>query len=157
MGAVLCVCAFLLGCEREETVPAPQPAATSTVSRAAVKSKTASIEERAHDPAYQKQLLEVGEGMKDIVRRRAKIEARMAPLRERARKTLPSGATAAQVEAELEGHPKRYPAWRELSNALKSLAVEEGKLRAAAQATVARRILRKETDDRASGAASEAK
>ena len=157
MGAVLCVCAFLLGCERGASTPASQSAPTSTVSRAGVKSTTASIEERAHDPAYQKRLGEFGEGMKRIVQRRAKIEARMAPLRERARKALPSGATAAQVEAELEGHPKRYPAWRELSDALKSLAVEEGELRAAAQATVARRILRKETDDRASGAVSEAK
>lgn len=159
IGAVLCVCAFLLGCERGEPMPASdaQPAATSTVSRAEVRSKMASIEERVQDQAYQKRLKEFGEGIKSIVQERAKIEARMATLRERAKKAVPPGATDAQLVAELEGHPKRYPAWRELVAALESLAVEEERLRATAQATVARRISRKETDDCAPGAVSEAK
>lgn len=159
LGAVLCVCAFLLGCERQETVPASeaQPAATVTDSRAGVQSTTASIEERAQDQAYQKRLKSFGEGMKSIVQQRAKVEARMATLRERAKKAVPPGATDAQLVAELEGHPKRYPAWRELVAALESLAIEEERLKAAAQATVAQRISRKETESRASGAVSEAK
>lgn len=157
MGAVLCVCAFLLGCERGASTPASQSVPTSTVSRAGVNSTTASIEERAHDPAYQKRLGEFVEGMKRIVQRRAKIEARMAPLRELAKKAVPPDATEAQVEAELEGNPKRYPGWNELVAARKSLAVEEEKLKAAAQAAVARRISGKETEGRAPGAVSEAK
>ncbi len=95
--------------------------------------------------------------MKRIVQRRAKIEARMAPLRELAKKAVPPGATEAQVEAELEGNPKKYPGWNELVAARKSLAVEEEKLKAAAQAAVAQRISGKETEGRAPGAVSEAK
>lgn len=159
MGAVLCVCAFLMGCERGGSAPASgaQPATTSTVSRAGTQSASASIEERAHDPEYQKQLRGFGDEMKRIVQDRAKIEARMAPLRDLAKKEVPSDATDAQVEAELDGNPKKYPGWRELVAARKSLAVEEEKLKAAAQAAVARRISRKETDDRAPGAVSETK
>ena len=157
LGAVLCVCAFLQGCERGASTPASRPAATSTVSRAGAQATTASIEERAHDPAYQRQLGEFGEGMKRIVQQRAKIEARMAPLRALAKQAVPPGATDAQVEAELEAHPKKYPGWYELVAARKALAVEEEKLKAAAQAAVARRISGKETEGRAPGAVSEAK
>ena len=154
MGAVLCVCAFLLGCERRESAPASdaQPGAASTVSRADGQPTTASIEERAHDQVYQKRLGEFGEEMKRIVQRRAKIEARMAPLRALAKKAVPPDATDAQVEAELDGNPKKYPAWHELVAARKALAAEEDKLKRAAQAAVAQRISRKEAVDRAPGA-----
>lgn len=162
LGAVLCVCACLVGCERRESVPsapasADQSAATSAVSRAEGRSTTATIEERVHDPVYQKQLKEFGQERTRILQRRAVAERRMAQLRERAKAALPSGATDAQVEAELEANPTKYRAWRELVAAWKASVADEEKLLAVAQAAVARRISRKETGSRAQGSVPEVK
>jgi len=142
LGAVLCACACLTGCGREES-PTPSAAPAKDVSR-------------ANDTAYQEQLKAFGKDKQGIGNQRAKIESHMALLRERARKALPEGATDAQVLAELEGNPKKYPAWRELTNALKDNWAKEEQNRAAAQAAVRRRIQR-EIAERAQGAAKEAK
>ena len=71
---------------------------------------------------------------------------RMAEIREQAKKALPSGATDAQVAAEIEGNPQKYPAWRELVAALEKNAEESQRNRATAAATVRRRILRETTE-----------
>jgi len=165
LGAVLCVCACLVGCERGEALPSSsspaqtsQPAATSAVPRAEVRSTTASIEERANDPVYQKQLTgDFGQALQRIGQRRAEIERQMARLREHAKKKgLPRNATDEQVEAALESGPRR--AWRELIAERNACFAEEARLRAAAQATVAQRISRKEQSvERAQGAVPEAK
>ena len=155
LGAVLCVCAYLVGCERRETAPSkpPAPAATSSVSRVEVQSKTATIKERANDAAYQKQLDGFVKDRHHIAKRRMKLEARMAQLRERAKKALPAGATEEQVLAELENNPRRYPVWRDLVAARDASVDEEKRNLASARAAVARRILRKEqAGERAQGA-----
>ena len=160
LGAVLCVCACLVGCGQKEdlpSAPAPKPkeppAATSVVSRAEVRSTTASIEERANDPVYQERLAEFEKDRQRIRKRRAKIESHMARLRAYARKALPSGATEDQVLAELENNPKKYPAWRELVAVRKKNMAEEERTYVAARAAVAQRISRKESGGGAQGAA----
>ena len=88
---------------------------------------------------------------------RAKIESRMAELREYAKQALPSGATEEQVRAELDGNPRKYPGWRELVAAMESNIAEEQGNKAMAQTALRRRILREESKRRAQGAAPEAK
>ena len=146
LGAVLCVCACLVGCERKEVAPssppAPEakPAATSGVSR-------------ADDAAYQEQLKGLVADARKPLARRDRIRALMAQLRARAQKALPAGATDEQVTAELENNPQKYPAWRELVAALKAIPDEVQRNRAAAQSAIRQRILREVADGRAQGAA----
>ena len=146
LGAVLCVCACLVGCERKETAPsspsAPEakPAATSVVSR-------------ADDAAYQAQVKGFIENNRRMLDARKDVQARMAELRARAKKALPADATEEQVTAELENNPKKYPAWRELVVALNAIPDEVRQNRAAAQSAIRQRILREVADGRAQGAA----
>ena len=147
LGAILCVCACLVGCERRETAPSnppPEPEA---------KPSDTSIEARANDAAYQEKLKGHLADQHRVRERRSKVEARVAKLREIARKALPPGATDEQVEAELDGNPRKYPEWRERIAALKASFAEEEKLVAEAQATVRQRILRKGSGGGAQGAA----
>ena len=151
LGAVLCVCACLVGCERRDAVPsstAPksQPAATPK------EPSPLSIEARAKDKDYQAMLKGSVAAQRRTLAEREKIESRLAVLRERARKALPEGATDAQVLEELENNPRKYPAWRELSAAMKANVAEEEKLKAAAQSALRQRILREKTAGRAQGA-----
>lgn len=134
LGAVLCVFACLVGCERKEAVsPEPPGAATSAVQRAA---------SRADDPAYQAQVTNHIAAQRNVNVEREKILARMEQMRERARKALPAGATDEQVKAELEGNPRKYPAWGELVAALAKSQEELENNKASAYATIRRRILR---------------
>ena len=140
LGAVLCACACLVGCGREEqAAPAApaEPAAKRSVSR-------------ADDTNYQAQV----RGMIDANRRtyaeRQGILARMEQVRERARKALPANATDEQVMAEIEGNPQKYPAWRELVAALGNNAEELKGNNAAALSTVRRRVLREVAEQRKS-------
>ena len=57
-----------------------------------------------------------------------------------------------QVLEELENNPRKYPAWRELSAAMKANVAEEEKLKAAAQSALRQRILREKTGGGAQGA-----
>ena len=145
LGAVLCVCACLVGCGRREDVhsapPAPEakPASTSVVSR-------------ADDAAYKAEIKESIAGQRRVMAERARIEAHMARLRERARKALPEGATDEQVTAELESNPRKYPAWRELVSGQRSNFDKEDANRAAAQSAIRQRILREVAEGRAQGA-----
>ena len=47
-------------------------------------------------------------------KRLAHVQRRLRALESRARAALPPGATPEQVRAELEGNPRKYPAYREL-------------------------------------------
>ena len=150
LGAVLCVCACLVGCERREAAPsspAPEPKAPSPLS----------IEARAKDKEYQAKLQGSVEAQRRTLAKRAKVESSIAKLREHARKSLPEGATDAQVLAELENNPRKYPAWCELVAALKASMAEEEKLKAAAQSALRQRILSAKTGGRAQGAPASAK
>ncbi len=136
LGAVLCACACLVGCERKDTV-SPEPPAPA-VSNAPAKK----VVSRADDAVYQAQLRD-GEAAKRRVNvEREKLRARMERLRERARKALPEGATDEQVKAELENNPQKYPAWRELVAAVGEAEKDLERNNAAAYATIRRRILR---------------
>lgn len=147
LGAVLCVCACLVGCERRQAAPSsPAPAPE-------VRPLDATIEARANDAAYQEKLKQNMADQRSSLSARSRIEARIGQLRELARQALPPGATDAQIEAELDGNPRKYPEWRERIAALKASEAEEEKLKAAAQAMVRQRILRKSSGGGAQGAA----
>ena len=133
LGAVLCVCACLVGCERKESA-SPAPSVTNAPAK-----KVAS---RADDAAYQAQLKDHIAAQRNVNIAREKILARMEQMRERARKALPEGATDEQVKAELEGNPRKYPAWGELVSALANNQEELENKKASAQAAIRRRILR---------------
>ena len=132
LGAVLCVCACLVGCERKESAP-PAPAVTNASAKAA---------SRLDDPAYRARVTNHIAAQRRTYVAREQILARMEQVRERARKALPEGATDEQVKAELESNPRQYPAWRELVAALEQNAEESKRNSAAAQTTIRRRILR---------------
>ena len=136
LGAVLCVCACLVGCERKEAV-SPEPSAPA-VSNAAAKQ----VVSRADDAAYQAGLKDHIAAQQRTSVERERILARMAQLRARAKKALPANATDAQVTAELENNPRKYPGWSELVMTLEKNAEENNRNNAAAQAMVRRRILR---------------
>lgn len=127
------------------------------MSRTEVQSTTASIEERANDPVYQKQLAGFEKDRQRIRKQRAVIEAKMARLRAyaKAKKGLPPGVTDEQIEGALDGAPLRE--WHELVAARKACMAEEEKNHAAARAVVAERISRKKAGIRAQGAVPEAK
>ena len=133
LGAVLCVCACLVGCERKESA-SPAPAVTNAPAK-----KAAS---RVDDAAYQAQLKDHIAAQRNANVAREKILARMEQVRERARKALPADATDEQVKAELEGNPRKYPAWEELVAALAKNQEELENKKASAYAAVRRRILR---------------
>ena len=136
LGAVLCVCACLVGCERKEAV-SPEPSAPA-VSNAAAKQ----VVSRADDAAYQAGLKDHIAAQQRTSVERERILARMAQLRARAKKALPANATDAQVTAELENNPRKYPGWSELAVALEKNAEENKRNNAAARAMVRRRIQR---------------
>ena len=146
LGAVLCVCACLVGCERREAAPSSPPAPEA-------KPAATSVVSRADDAAYQEQLKGLIADARKPLARRDRIRALMAQLRARAQKALPAGATDEQVTAELENNPQKYPAWRELVAALKAIPDEVQRNRAAAQSAIRQRILREVADGRAQGAA----
>ena len=143
LGAVLCVCACLVGCERKEAVSPEPPAPAATNAPA----KTAAS--RADDAAYQAQLKDHIAAQRRTYVAREQILARMEQVRERARKALPEGATDEQVKAELENNPRKYPGWRELVAALANNQEELENKKASASAAIRRRILR-ETAEQAS-------
>ena len=136
LGAVLCACACLVGCERKETA-SPEPPAPAVTNAQAKKAAS-----RADDAAYQAQLKDHIVAQRNVNIAREKILARMEQVRERARKALPEGATDEQVKAELEGNPRKYPAWGALVSALAKSQEELENKKASAQAMVRRRILR---------------
>ena len=146
LGAVLCVCACLVGCERKDAAPSAPPASEA-------KPTATSVVARADDAAYQAQLKGLIADARRPLVKRDKIQALMDQLRERARKALPAGATEKQVTAELENNPQKYPAWRELVVALKAIPDEMQLNHAAAQSAIRQRILREVADGRAQGAA----
>jgi len=133
LGAVLCVCACLVGCERKESASS----APTVTNNAPVKAVS-----RMDDPVYQAQVTNHIAAQRRTNVARERILTRMEQVRERARKALPEGATDEQVKAELENNPRKYPAWRELVAALEKNAEESKSNSAAAQTTIRRRILR---------------
>ena len=139
-GAVLCACACFVGCERKEAV-SPEPPAPAVTNAPAKQAAS-----RTDDAAYQAQLKDHVAAQRNVNVEREKILARMEQVRERARKSLPAGATDEQVKAELEGNPRKYPAWGELVSALAKNKEELEDKKASAYAAIRRRILREATE-----------
>ena len=104
LAVTLVLGACMAGCDR---APAPEAAAPAAPS----------VEKPADDAAYQAQLQGVLAERKKKTEALVRVNARLRALEERARAALPAGATPEQVRAELEGHPRKYPAYRELLNA----------------------------------------
>ena len=136
LGAVLCACACLVGCERKEAA-SPEPPA-SAVSNAPAKQ----ADSRLDDAAYQANLQNRLAVQRHTQEERQMIQAQMARLRARARKALPADATDEQVTAELEGNPRRYPGWREMNESLVKNGEKAKRDEAATYTMVRRRVLR---------------
>lgn len=154
LGAVLCACACLEGCERtEEKLPEPPASAApkasvaeSATMRADVAAPSAPTAKpkmlRADDAAYQAQLKDCIAAQRRTSAARERILAQMERLRARAKKALPANATDAQVTAEIENNPRKYPGWFELVTALEKNTEENKSNQAAARAMIRRRIQR---------------
>lgn len=78
----------------------------------------ATVDDRRKDSAYAKQLADVVRERGGLAGRNADNVAAMKKVVEAARANLPKGASEAAVEAELDGHPERYPDWKSLKAAI---------------------------------------
>ena len=136
LGAVLCACACLAGCERKEAA-SPEPPATAVTNAPAKQ-----VVSREDDAAYQAKLQDRRAVQRRTQADREKILALRERLRARARKNLPAGATEEQVTAEIEGNPRKYPGWQELNEALVKNGEKAKRDEAATYTMVRRRILR---------------
>ncbi len=128
MALLVAVC----GCERDVVAP-KESAETNVVSR-------------AKDPAYQKALKDVQTRRREIAKERTKVLDEMRELAEKVRAALPKGATDAQVRAELEGNPQKYPEWQDLVRRLREVEAKAKKDLSDARGMVRERILREQAD-----------
>lgn len=72
-------------------------------------------DDRTKDAAYIQSLKDVMKDRKGLVKARNETVAEMQSVIDRARAALPEGATEADIKAELEGHPEKYPEWKALN------------------------------------------
>lgn len=97
---------------------------------------------RMQDAQYLKQLDEVRAGVKSVARTSNSVKAEMRKVIAQARANLPKDATDEQIKAELENHPEKYPAWKELVAKNDSVNAEIEKKAEDAQKIVRARILK---------------
>ena len=98
--------------------------------------------DRAKDPAYRQELLDIQKNRKPLVKARNETVSEMEALIAKARAALPNGATDEEVKAELDGHPEKYPDWKSLNEKIaKDNAAIEDSLKDA-QSRVRARILK---------------
>lgn len=126
--AALAMLVFAVGCDREDKpVPAQKEPAAKPMSR-------------MDDPKYLEQLKGHIAEQKTVARELNDIERKMEFQRRRARAALGAGATDAQVVAELESNPVKYPEWKHLvgrrSAAEKDMKDRKAKARAAIVARI---------------------
>lgn len=93
---------------------------------------TSAAESRMNDPAYVAQLQDVQQERNTIASKNRRTTDALQKLIASARANLPAGAKDEAVMAELEGHPEKYPQWKELNAALaaENTAFEENRQRA---------------------------
>ncbi len=119
---------FAVGCDRESK---PVPA----------QNEQAKPMSRLEDPKYREQLKGHIAEQKAVARELNDIERKMELQRRRARAALGAGATDAQVLAELEANPVKYPEWKHLvgrrNAAEKAMNDRKAKTRAAIVARIA--------------------
>lgn len=82
------------------------------------KSPSSAADDRRKDSIYQKQLAEVVKERNGLAGKNADNVAAMKKVVAAARANLPKDATEEAVEAELDGHPERYPEWKNLKAAI---------------------------------------
>lgn len=104
---------------------------------------------RGDDPAYRQSLRESRERQSEKAAVRARIVPQMEELVARARAALPAEATDAQIRAELESNPGKYPGWKALSAALAKVNAELKGEMGNARAIVRARILKEAADRKA--------
>lgn len=68
---------------------------------------------RTMDPEYIKELGDVHDEQRKLAGKRHEAVKALEPFLEKARAALPAGAADAQVKAELDAHPEKYPGWAE--------------------------------------------
>ena len=130
--AALAMLVFAVGCNREsKPVPAQGEPAAKPMSR-------------MEDPKYREQLKGHIAEQKVVVRDLNDIEAKMELLRRRARAAVGADATDAQVLAEIEANPMKYPEWRYLVGRRNAAMRDLKNKRADARATVLARIAKEQ-------------
>ena len=126
--AALAMLVFAVGCDREgKSAPAHKEPAARPLSR-------------MEDPKYREQLKGHIDEQKAAARELNDIETKMELLRRRARAALGAGATDAQVVAELEANPMKYPEWKYLVGRRNAEERNLKRKRDEARATVLARI-----------------
>ena len=105
--------------------------------------------DRSKDPSYEKELKGTAARQQSLAQSHAKISAQIERLQARARAALPEGASDAQVKAELDGHPEKYPGWKTLSASLTDVNASMEKELANARSIVRRRIQKEAADRKA--------
>jgi hypothetical protein len=119
---------FAVGCDREsKPAPAQQEPAARPLSR-------------MEDPKYREQLKGHIDDQKAVARELNDIEMKMELQRKRARAALGADATDAQVVAELEANPMKYPEWKYLVGRRNAAERDLKRKRDEARATVLARI-----------------
>ena len=129
--AALAMLAFAVGCDRESK-PAP------------AQNEQAKPMSRMEDPKYREQLKAHIAEQKVVVRDLNHIEAKMELLRRRARAAVGADATDAQVLAEIEANPMKYPEWRYLVGRRNAAERDLKRKRDDARATVLARIAKEQ-------------
>ena len=71
--------------------------------------------DRTADAAYQQELEGIIKDRNGLVKARRQTVSGMEAVIAKAREALPAGATDADVKAELDGHPEKYPEWKDLN------------------------------------------
>jgi len=134
---VFCLLVALCGCDK-----APEP--TAAPGSAVVVERP--VSDRMQDAVYTNALMKSRGEIVDRARRGALVRNQLAALEARARKALAKDATEEQVQAELTGHPERYPGWRELKNAVARLDDDLKRQRDGIAKTIRERVNREAAD-----------
>lgn len=125
------------GCEKEHAPPPAQPASK--------------LMSRMDDPAYREQLKGFVGDQKKIAAELNGIEAKLELQRKRARAALGEGATDAQVLAELEANPVKYPEWKYLLGRRAAAQKEMSDCRAETRNAVLSRIAQEQAEIQPAG------
>lgn len=112
----------LIGCEKETDSAKPIP--------------------RSKDAVYQKQLRDLHQEQWKANKARVETIDALEKLIAQARTVLPKDATSKQIKDELDGHPEKYPAWKELCAQAATNAVAQSESLKKARALVRERILK---------------
>ena len=107
------------------------------------------VVDRTKDPAYRAALKGSRDAQAGIARRQQPLQANAERMRARAKAALGADATDAQVEAELDANPAKYPGWKELKASLLHAEKDMEAAQAKARATVRERILKEAAEKKA--------